>query len=370
MKKIVQKTSAVALGLLLSCVVWAGLETGTYISDLVATNPLSSDLASTSDDHIRLVKSTVKATFPNINGAVSASDENLSLLNGLSGTVWTSANDGSASGLDADTIDGTAIVGSQIWTSANDGSGSGLSADVLDGLSSADFAQIAATNTFTQVQLFADGGSSAPALAFSADSNTGIYRANADEVRLVSGGQVSLIAAAGFIEAPGVGSAGAPSIRLNDADTGFYPIDTNRVGFSEGGTGYYVGFRNIPQNAQTGNYTLVLDDAGRHIYHASGAGSGDTYTIPANGSVAYPLGTTITFINSDSNSISIAITTDTLTLGGTTSTGTRTLGQNGVATAVKVTTTSWIISGTGLSWAAEPELVDVSGFFDSMERAA
>lgn len=110
-----------------------------------------------------------------------------------------------------------------------------------------------------------------------------------------------------------------------------------------------IGFRGIPQNSQTANYTCVLADAGKHILHASGGGAGDTFTIPANGSVAYAIGTTITFVNADSNSVSIAITTDTMTLAGTTTTGTRTLGQNGVATAIKVGTTSWIISGTALS---------------------
>lgn len=118
------------------------------------------------------------------------------------------------------------------------------------------------------------------------------------------------------------------------------------------GTGALVdsaGFRGIPQNAQTGNYTLVMADAGRHVYHASGAGAGDTYTIPANGTVAFPIGTTVTFINQDSNAVSIAITTDTLTLSPTGTTGTRTLAQNGMATAVKVTSTGWLISGTGLT---------------------
>lgn len=42
-----------------------GLETGTYVSDLVATNPLSSDLRSVGDDHLRLIKSVAKATLPN-----------------------------------------------------------------------------------------------------------------------------------------------------------------------------------------------------------------------------------------------------------------------------------------------------------------
>jgi len=110
-----------------------------------------------------------------------------------------------------------------------------------------------------------------------------------------------------------------------------------------------IGFRGVPQNSQSGNYTCVMADAGKHVIHPSGAGAGDTITIPANGSVAYEVGTCITFVNGDSNSCSIAITTDTMTLAGSTTTGTRTLAQNGIATAIKIASTSWIINGTGLS---------------------
>lgn len=42
-----------------------GLETGTYVSDLVSTNPLSSDNERQGDDHLRLIKTLLKATFPN-----------------------------------------------------------------------------------------------------------------------------------------------------------------------------------------------------------------------------------------------------------------------------------------------------------------
>lgn len=110
-----------------------------------------------------------------------------------------------------------------------------------------------------------------------------------------------------------------------------------------------AGFRGVPQNAQTGNYTLVAADAGKHIYHASGAGAGDTYTIPANGSVAYEIGTALTFVNMATDALSIAITTDTMYLAGTGTTGTRSLAQYGVATAIKLTSTTWVISGTGLT---------------------
>lgn len=106
--------------------------------------------------------------------------------------------------------------------------------------------------------------------------------------------------------------------------------------------------RSIPQNAQTGNYTLVAADAGKHIYHASGAAIA-TYTIPANSSVAYAIGTTVTFVNMSSNAVTISITTDTMYLASTGATGSRTLAQYGTATAVKITSTSWIISGLALT---------------------
>lgn len=110
-----------------------------------------------------------------------------------------------------------------------------------------------------------------------------------------------------------------------------------------------AGFRGIPQNSQSGNYTCVAADAGKEIFHPSGAGAGDTFTIPANASVAYEIGTAITFTNMDSNALSIAITTDTMNLAGTGTTGTRTLAQYGTATARKITSTGWLISGVGLT---------------------
>lgn len=112
-----------------------------------------------------------------------------------------------------------------------------------------------------------------------------------------------------------------------------------------------VGFKNIPQNVQTGSYTLVLADSGKHIYRASGSAA--TWTIPAASSVAYPIGTALTFINLSATSVSIAITTDTMYLSSAGTTGTRTLAQYGSATAIKVSGASssgvWVISGSGLT---------------------
>ena len=56
------------------------LETGTYISDLVVTNPTATDPKSAGDDHLRLIKSTLKATFPNVTGATTATQADLSAI--------------------------------------------------------------------------------------------------------------------------------------------------------------------------------------------------------------------------------------------------------------------------------------------------
>jgi hypothetical protein len=110
-----------------------------------------------------------------------------------------------------------------------------------------------------------------------------------------------------------------------------------------------VGFRNIPQNSQSAAYTLVLADAGKHIFHPSGDANARTYTIPANSSVAYPIGTAVTFVNMTSQVVTIAITTDTMYLAKDGTTGSRSLGQYGSATALKITSTTWLISGSALT---------------------
>ena len=108
--------------------------------------------------------------------------------------------------------------------------------------------------------------------------------------------------------------------------------------------------KQIEQNSQSGAYTLVLSDAGKHIYHPSADTTARTWTIPSNASVAFPIGTAITFVNdSGAGVITIAITSDTLVLAGAGTTGSRTLAANGVATALKIGTTRWQINGTGLT---------------------
>lgn len=97
-------------------------------------------------------------------------------------------------------------------------------------------------------------------------------------------------------------------------------------------------------------YTTLASDANGGVRHPSTDNNARTFTIDSNANVPYPIGTTLTFFN-EINTVTIAITTDTLTLQGANTTGSRTLAAGNTATAVKVTATTWIITGSsGLTW--------------------
>jgi hypothetical protein len=97
---------------------------------------------------------------------------------------------------------------------------------------------------------------------------------------------------------------------------------------------------NTVLQAKTDDYTAVLADAGTVIDF--GASSGKTFTIPANASVAFPIGTMIIVTKSGANTLTIAITSDTLI-----SLATPVLAASGgVAVFIKAAATTWVcISG-------------------------
>jgi len=166
----------------------------------------------------------------------------------------------------------------------------------------------------------------------------------------------SLVVNVTVINGSGTISAWSISVTAVPSSTSYLPLAggtmTGAITFASGQTvdgTNGIGYINIPQNSQSAAYTLVAADAGKHIFHPSTDANARTFTIPANGSVAYPIGTAISFVNMTSQVVSIAITTDTMYLAGTGTTGTRSLAQYGTATALKMTSTTWIISGAGLT---------------------
>ncbi len=107
-----------------------------------------------------------------------------------------------------------------------------------------------------------------------------------------------------------------------------------------------AGYMGMPQVTTGVSRSFAATDAGKHVYVTS---TGTTQTIPANGTVAFPIGTSIVIVNGSSVSTTIAITTDTLRLANTASTGSRTLASNGMCTLLKINSTEWIASGNGLT---------------------
>ena len=63
------------------------LESGTYISSLNASNPASTDGLAQADDHIRLLKATIKATLPNVTGAITSTHTELNVLDGVTAST-------------------------------------------------------------------------------------------------------------------------------------------------------------------------------------------------------------------------------------------------------------------------------------------
>lgn len=90
--------------------------------------------------------------------------------------------------------------------------------------------------------------------------------------------------------------------------------------------------------------------ANKTILHPSADTTARIWTIPANASVPYPVGTCLTFVNQAAAGVlTIAINTDVLRLAGAGTTGSRQLAASGMATAIKITTGEWVINGAGLT---------------------
>lgn len=106
---------------------------------------------------------------------------------------------------------------------------------------------------------------------------------------------------------------------------------------------YQVGMMDTPLKSVS-SYTLLFTDRGKFIDVTSG-----NLTIPANSSVAFPVGTTILVYCGQASSMTIGITTDTLDWLPSLGTGTRTLAAHSVATLYKATATTWFIWGFGLT---------------------
>jgi len=85
-----------------------GLEAATYISGLNSSNPVVGDNKTEGDDHLRLIKGTLLATFPNVTGAVTATHTELNHVDGVTSAIQTQLD--AKADLTGDEFTGTVLV--------------------------------------------------------------------------------------------------------------------------------------------------------------------------------------------------------------------------------------------------------------------
>jgi hypothetical protein len=199
--------------------------------------------------------------------------------------------------------------------------GAGVLSFASTGTGTVTAVSVASTNGFAGTS----SGGATPALTLST-SITGVLKGNGTAISAASAG-TDYVAPSGALGTPSSGTLTNCTADGTDA----------------------VGFRNVPIASKSAAYTTVLADSGKVIFHPSTDANARTFTIDSNANVAYALGTVLTFINMTSQAVTVAITSDTMYLAGTGTTGSRTLAQYGMATAIKMTSTTWMISGSGLT---------------------
>ncbi len=352
-----------------------GLETGTFIDSLVATNPVgATDPKSQGDDHLRLIKSTILATFPSITGAVTLTHTNINdaALKSAANT-FTDAQQITATTPRLILNESDQAADEKIWDvrvsasdlevrTRTDADGTGVEAFVIERGTGTAITRF----NLNEVTRVWDSPTQTGYTQISHDATDGKIITNAGDLELDPAGETVKIigtnSASGHprlelfsndtlraffafddsTDVATIDSDGTLSLAANNSEA--VEIQTDGGIVTPDGVSDEFGYKGAPQNTQNGNYTLVLTDAGKMIYKASG-GAGETITIPANSSVAFPVGTIVVIVNDGGGDLSIAITTDTLEVYDG-ATGTQTLGDNNKAVIEKVTSTLWKYSAT------------------------
>jgi hypothetical protein len=155
----------------------------------------------------------------------------------------------------------------------------------------------------------------------------------------------------------GGGTSGSVTVSLDTTSQYVVPSQSTHSGkylttdgtTSSWGTVDLSGYapKNLTLNAQTGTtYTFVLDDNSKLVTASNG--SAQTYSIPTNASVAFPVGAQINIIQIGAGQVTInAVTSGTTTVAstGATAAAPKLRAQYSSATLIKVATDTWYVVG-------------------------
>ena len=164
---------------------------------------------------------------------------------------------------------------------------------------------------------------------------TGITAANIADANISSGNVTVTVASLAN------GNAASPSLRFtDDTDTGVYLAAANTIAFSEGGSGYKIGYRNIPDGGpKNTSYTLATSDVGKYIQITSGG----SITIPDG---TFANGDAVSLFNNSNANVTVTCTITTAYIAGTdTDKANVSLATRGVATVLFANANVCVITG-------------------------
>ena len=255
------------------------LETASFINSLVVTNPAATDPIAQSDDHIRLLKTTIKASFPGITGAVNATHTELNTLDGITATTAElNLLDGvTASTTEINLLDGVTASTSELNTL--DGvTATSTELNVLDGITATttelNYTDGVTSNIQTQLNTLDTtvsniaGYPQVITLLTSGSSYTIPSDAQAVLIRASGGG------GGGSVHAnPGTGGLGTNSYTQGNAG-GTTTVTNSALGISISATGGARG--TVGGSATTSQWRTASTASGGDIYYNKGATGGRT----------------------------------------------------------------------------------------------
>lgn len=239
-----------------------GLETATYIHELDSSNPIgSADPKSQGDDHIRLIKSALQSTFPNVEGTVTATHTELSNVGAGKFSDGTVGSPGIAFAADPD--NGAYRIGTNRYAFSVGGvkqfefGSSATNPNIIYGGSSTSDNALAIRNLADTLDLLfvrgdgallaIDGALATPAYTFITDTDLGMYRVGANQLGLRA--SVSMHLTTPLLQANGIHNGTAPTGAANQyvASGTYTPTITNvsNVTSSSSASGFWIRVGNV-----------------------------------------------------------------------------------------------------------------------------
>ena len=245
------------------------LESGTYIDSLVATNPVATDGLAQADDHMRLIKSTIKSTFPSVTGAVTATHAELNILDGVTATnAELNLLDGvTATTAELNILDGVTATAGELNT--------------LDGITSTatELNKLhGATATTTELNYLSGVSSNIQTQLSNLSTSVSAVNVYPIDVRVLTSGNYIIPSGAKsvLIKASGGGGGGSyhiyPTTGGSGGQGGTTTVSNGTLGISVVATGGGAG-----KASSSGVSAFVGGSSGGDIQLGSGAAGGDSY---------------------------------------------------------------------------------------------